>query len=144
MMASSASVVAIRRAYRDLAHIIKQMPEKDRGKSWLELRESFRKPVAAGKGSEEEQLEARLKIAHDRISFLRISTVKLKPRGQSGRWVYKDGERLTSVDGTIRNSKGRVVSNWDGNNLDPDSTKRHRQQLTRAGFVNNSHAKGIF
>jgi hypothetical protein len=64
--------------------------------------------------------------------------------GGGGRWVYKDGERLAVEHGTIRDSKGRVVSNWDGNNLDPESVKRHRQQLKRAGFVNNQHAKGIF
>jgi hypothetical protein len=132
-------MAAVRAAYRELAHIVKQIPEKDRGKSFEELRRSFRQPLVAT-----EPLEQRLKKADDRAAFLRISTVKVKPRGQAGRWVYKDGERLTSVNGTIRNAKGRVISNWDGRNLDPDSVTKHRKLLNRAGFVNNTHAKGIF
>jgi hypothetical protein len=66
-------------------------------------------------------------------------------------FVYKDGQRYevgaSTVDGevTLRdNAGGRVHTNWDGKNLDPDSVRRHKQQLKRAGFVNNLHAKGIF
>ena len=59
--------------------------------------------------------------------------------------MYKDGQRLESdATGTLRDAKGRVVSNWDGKNLDPCSVKIHKQQLHRAGFVNNHHAKGVF
>lgn len=71
-----------------------------------------------------------------------------RPRGKlasnSQRWIYKDGEKYENVNGTIRGAKGRVHTNWDGKNLDPESVKRHRQQLKRCGFVNNAHAKGIF
>jgi hypothetical protein len=74
---------------------------------------------------------------------------KTKARGESegggGRWVYKDGKRLACEEGgTLRDANGRVVSNWSGKNMDPDSIKRHKQQLNRAGFVNNGHAKGVF
>lgn len=112
-----------------------------------ELRQRFRQPVAA-----HESIDQRLKQATDRVAFLRITTVKTKPRGESGTWVYKDGQRHAMMEdggggssGTLREAgKGRVVSNWDGKNLDPCSVKRHRQQLNRAGFVNNMHAKGVF
>ena len=63
-----------------------------------------------------------------------------------GRWVYKNGERIeiSGSSSTVRDSKGRVISNWDGKNLDPDSVKQHNHQLKRMGYLNNSHAKGIF
>lgn len=134
------STAAVRKIYRELLHVAKQ--QKGSAEATLsELRTKFRRPLA-----EKETVEVRLKEAQDRLSFLKISSVKGKPRGQSksGRWIYKDGERLENVEGTIRDSKGRVISNWDGKNLDPESVKRHRQQLTRAGFVNNAHAKGLF
>ena len=138
-MSATITGATIRKAYRDLYHIARQMPVKDRPKHLNELRTQFRRPLA-----KEETLEKRLKKAHDRASFLRITTAKTKPRGETGRWIYKDGQRLTYEKGTLRDGSGRVVSNWDGKNLDPDSVKRHRYQLNRAGFVNNLHAKGIF
>jgi hypothetical protein len=64
--------------------------------------------------------------------------------GGGGRWIYKNGQRLENVDGTVRDQNGRVMSNWDGKNLDPDSVKRHNHHLKRLGFRNNQHAKGIF
>lgn len=134
------SAAQVRKAYRDLFHILRQMPAKQRPKLHDELRTSFRLPLAAN-----ETVDDRIRKATDRASFLRITTAKTKPRGESGRWIYKDGERLESdAVGTLRDAKGRVVSNWDGKNLDPESVTRHRKQLHRAGFVNNSHAKGIF
>lgn len=137
-----ASAAGVRKAYRDLLHMIRQMPaqSKERTKSLTELRTSFRQPLTA-----EETVEARLKKATDRAAFLRITTVKTKPRGETGTWVYKDGQRLQgSNNGTLRDANGKVVSNWDGKNLDPCSVKRHKQSLNRAGFVNNQHAKGVF
>eukprot|EP00529_Nitzschia_sp_RCC80_P035889 CAMPEP_0113498908 /NCGR_PEP_ID=MMETSP0014_2-20120614/31450_1 /TAXON_ID=2857 /ORGANISM="Nitzschia sp." /LENGTH=165 /DNA_ID=CAMNT_0000393017 /DNA_START=106 /DNA_END=600 /DNA_ORIENTATION=- /assembly_acc=CAM_ASM_000159 len=32
--------------------------------------------------------------------------------GGGGRWIYRNGERLEVSEGTVRDSKGRVVSNW--------------------------------
>ena len=63
---------------------------------------------------------------------------------RGGRWIYRNGERLEVSEGTVRDSKGRVVSNWDGKNLDPEQVKRHNHHLKRLGFRNNAHAKGIF
>ena len=118
----------VRKAYRDLYHIVRQMPAKDRPKHMVELRTSFRQPIGSN-----ETVEDRVRKAHDRASFLRITSVKTKPRGEAGRWVYKDGQRLESdATGTLRDAKGRVVSNWDGKNLDPCSVKIHKQQFTTA------------
>ena len=36
----------------------------------------------------------------------------------------------------------RPHTNWNGSNLDPDSVRRHYQGLKRAGFRDNTHAKG--
>ena len=130
----------VRQKYKTLAQLIQRLPDNNtREKGWSELRESFRKPLASG-----ESLEDRLKKADERESFLRIITPKDRPMNQSGRWIYKDGKLVQGHSGTKRDGSGRVVSNWDGKNLDPESVKRHNQQLRRAGFVNNAHAKGFF
>jgi len=139
---SSAAAAAVRKAYRELLHLAKQQqPPKGStiDKSREELRAQFRAPIAA-----DQSIESRLKEAESRLSFLRMTTTKVKPRGQAGRWVYKDGQRLEHANGTLRDDKGRVHSNWDGNNLDPECVSKHFKNLRRAGFVNNLHAKGIF
>ena len=136
---SSSAAAAVRKAYRELLHLAKQQPPKGIDKSREELRTKFRAPIAA-----DQSIESRLKEAESRLSFLRMTTTKVKPRGQAGRWVYKDGQRLEHSNGTLRDDKGRVHSNWDGKNLDPESVSKHFKNLRRAGFVNNLHAKGIF
>jgi hypothetical protein len=141
-MATTASAVkayTIRKVYRELARLIKVSP--DATKSQQMLQTGFREPLLPSGSS----VEQRLEVAEQKLSFLRMTTVKTGPSGQSGRWIYKDGERLQSDQGgTIRDSKGRVISNFDGNNMDPESVTRHRKSLKRAGFVNNDHAKGVF
>lgn len=129
MASSNATAAAVRKVYRQLYHILKQQPSHHSGASsssaLQELRTSFRRPLETN-----ETLADRLGQAESRLAFLRITTVKTKPRGETGTWVYKDGERLTNVGGgTIRDSKGRVVSSFDGKNLDPEAVKRHRQVL---------------
>ena len=54
--------------------------------------------------------------------------------------VYKDGEG--KIEGEALQRERAAYSNWDGNNLDPDSVRRHQHQLKRAGFRDNLHAKG--
>lgn len=120
-----------------------------------EIRSGFRRPLGA-----DETVEKRLQEAESRLGFLRMTMPKARTakRGggaeaaagggeaTSGRevWVYKDGKRLKAEGGTLRDAKGRVVSNFDGNNLDPESVTRHKQQLKRMGFTSNAHAKGVF
>lgn len=60
------------------------------------------------------------------------------------RWVYtKDGAVQIEGEGAKRDG-GRVLSNWDGKNMDPCAMKTHNGQLRRMGFQNNLHAKGLF
>lgn len=127
-----------RTLYRELAHLIKQMPSSEQqSRALSELRTSFRAPV---QGS----IDEAVKKAEQKLSFLRITLPKTKPRGQSGRWIYKNGQRLADVNGTLRDAQGKAVSSYDGKNLDPESVSRHRKHLKRLGFVNNAHAKGFF
>lgn len=128
----------VRQKYRSLAKLVKRLPEKEADKGRQELRTSFRSP-----SGQSDSLDKRLKDADKRISFLRMITPKDKP-AKGGTWVYKDGKRLEGLAGTRIDKNGKVHSNWDGKNLDPCSVKLHNQQLQRAGFLNNQHAKGYF
>ena len=139
---SGSSASAVRSVYRELFHMIRNMKTpQERSKALQELRTSFRDT------SSTLTVEERLKKAQDRASFLRITMPQHGKRlrgDNSGTWVYREGEKLQNVNGTLRDSNGRVHTNWDGSNLDPCSVKRHKHSLKRAGFVNNAHAKGIF
>jgi hypothetical protein len=143
-MSSSRNIILVKQKYRSLARLIELLPEtKYRPEqTWNELRSKFRRPL-----SSEETFEQRILVADERISFLKMITPKTKPSvGHGGRWLYKDGKRLEGHSGgtVTRDQNGRVISNWDGKNLDPDSVKRHNYHLKRLGFRNNAHAKGIF
>ena len=134
------TLATAKKIYRELYHIARHQAQQSKSSKPLsELRSSFRRPIAEG-----ESFEKRLAEAESRLSFLRMSTPKLKPRGDSGVWVYQNGKRVSGAEGTSRGDGKGVVSNWDGKNLDPQSVQTHRKQLRRAGFVNNAHAKGFF
>lgn len=129
-----------------MIRLVQQLPQSKKASARTELRTSFRQPIGS-----EESLEDRLRVAGEKIAFLRIVTPKKRPSGgqqqqqqrqSTRRYVYRNGKVVEGTGETLEN--GRVVSNWDGNNLDPCSVKRHKQQLRRAGFANNLHAKGIF
>lgn len=125
---------SIRRLYRDLL-----VYARSDTKNLSELRREFRKPLNG------DAVSVRVQRGQDRLSFLRITNVKPKQQQSgAGRWVYKDGKRLENVGGTLRDATGKVVSSYDGKNLDPEAVSRHRKGLKRAGFINNAHAKGIF
>jgi hypothetical protein len=154
----------VRQKYRSLGRLIRKLPEENpyakkkslpnqltSDKGWAQLRQEFRKCPT-------EDIAHLLKKADDKISFLKMITPKADAyetvsgggdaldvtTSTGGRWIYRNGQRLEFSEGTLRDSNGRVVSNWDGKNLDPDSVKRHNHHLKRLGFRNNSHAKGIF
>ncbi|KAL7573212.1 hypothetical protein ACA910_018866 [Epithemia clementina (nom. ined.)] len=139
---SATTAAAVRRVYRELFHMARNMKtEEGQRKALDELRTSFRDTHSTL------TMEERLKKAQDRASFLRITMPQhgKRLRGDStGTWVYRDGQKLENVNGTLRDDKGRVHTNWDGKNLDPCSVKRHYSGLRRAGFANNLHAKGFF
>jgi hypothetical protein len=73
-----------------------------------------------------------------------MTTPKPRTENHTGKYVYKDGKLVEEGEVTRIDANGRVVSNWDGKNMDPCMVKRHNVSLKRAGFVNNTHAKGIF
>lgn len=83
-----------------------------------------------------EKIQEMIKKAESSLSYLKIITPK-RFGGQQGYTKITFGENKIQ-DG------GRAVSNWTGNNMDPDSVKRHYVGLKRAGFRDNSHAKGYF
>lgn len=148
------SSAAVRQTYRQCVHWIRQLPASQQSPYWSELRTGFRTRLSSAattsssSGSHGPAVDDRLQQARDRLAFLRMTMPRTKTRGEThegGRWIYKDGKRLACEEGgTLRDANGRVVSNWSGKNMDPDSVKRHKQSLNRAGFVNNGHAKGVF
>ncbi len=143
--ASSSSAVVIS-TYRSLARLVSRLPEKQRPGARNQLREGFRRNANE---TSSERIVQLIHEAGEKIAFLRIVTPKAgagNNNNQSGiqRWVYRSsGEKDTRKQGTRRKT-GMVVSNFDGNNLDPCSVSRHNNHLKRMGFVNNLHAKGLF
>eukprot|EP00563_Minutocellus_polymorphus_P021121 CAMPEP_0197718922 /NCGR_PEP_ID=MMETSP1434-20131217/2883_1 /TAXON_ID=265543 /ORGANISM="Minutocellus polymorphus, Strain CCMP3303" /LENGTH=154 /DNA_ID=CAMNT_0043303617 /DNA_START=22 /DNA_END=486 /DNA_ORIENTATION=- len=134
--------------YRILSRLVRCMPESKQAPALQELREGYRKNISAP----QDQVQDLINEAGKKIAYLRIITPKREWTGSAAgaersedgttRWVYSsDGK--SDGKGTVRKS-GQVHSNWDGSNMDPCSVKRHNQQLKRAGFANNLHAKGLF
>lgn len=156
-MASTASTAAMKVAtssrqrilqtYRTMLGMIEQLPESKADSFRKEIRTKFRVPLDAEQ-DEQHALDDRLREAGEKIAFLRIITPKqmhvvddADPAG--GRWVYRDGEAIEDGESTIVDGR-RVISSFQGHNMDPCMVKRHNQSLKRAGFNNNLHAKGIF
>ena len=149
-MSSSATASLVRQKYRSLGRLVNRLPEAATGsssqslcpeKSLEQLRTAFREPLGA-----DETVDDRIKQADAKLSFLKMITPKPLKESNSGRWIYKNGKRVEgNTENTPRVDKnGKVHTNWDGKNLDPDSVKQHKYQLKRMGFRNNSHAKGYF
>jgi hypothetical protein len=137
--------------YRTLLRLIKLLPNNQKPEQQLlQARELFLKNSSL---TDEEEIRSCLKQAGEKIAYLRIVTPKKSSLSSSSssanmRWIYtKDGpiqvDGFSEMKGTLRDGR-RVVSNWDGNNLDPCSVKIHNAQLKRMGYVNNLHAKGLF
>jgi hypothetical protein len=128
--------------------------EKERIKNIQVLRETY---ATNSSLQDSDRINECIKEAGEKIAYLRIITPKRSSSSsltgtgsKSGtqRFIYSKDGGVIEVDasggGTKRDSNGRVISNWDGKNLDPCSVKTHNSQLKRMGFVNNLHAKGIF
>jgi hypothetical protein len=131
--------------------LIKLLPKNQNPQQqWQHARQIFHKNSTL---TDESEIRSCLQQAGEKIAYLRIITPKKSStKSSSGnmRWIYTkdgpvpvDGSDNNSVKGTLRDGR-RVVSNWDGSNLDPCSVKIHNAQLKRMGFVNNLHAKGLF
>lgn len=137
--------------YRTLFRLIKLLPSNQKPQKQLEqVRQSFHKNSSL---TDETLIKSCFQKAGEKIAYLRIITPKKSSSTSSNgnmRWIYTkdgpiqlDGSGNNNGGGTLRDGR-RVVSNWDGNNLDPCSVKTHNAQLKRMGFVNNLHAKGLF
>ena len=137
--------------YRNLTRLIKNLPSKQgRIKNLETLRVTYRANALI---EDPDRIKDCVKEAGEKIAYLRIVTPKggkttLGSNNGSKRFIYtKDGVVEVDEDkvgGSRRDSNVRVVSNWDGKNLDPCAVKTHNSQLKRMGFMNNLHAKGIF
>ncbi len=113
--------------------LAKSMPKEKRQQTIDEIRKQFR---ANSSEFDQEKVKKLLEQAQSSISYLKMVTPK-QQGSQSGvtRIVFGNGDNGRS---------SKAVSNWSGKNLDPDSVRRHYNGLKRAGFRDNSHAKGIF
>jgi hypothetical protein len=137
MTTAAVATSSVRRVYRDILRHIQETTNDT--KQLIDLRSNFRRPLA-----NEESVEKLLEKAESKLAFARMTSVKRKPRGETGSWIYRDGKKFSAENGTLRDDKGRVISNWNGSNLDPCSVTYHKKNLSRAGFRNNLHAKGMF
>ena len=126
-----------------------------------QLRDEYRKHADE---TSSEKIADLIKEAGKKIAFLRIVTPKdmwtnngaavgeaaataaAHETQQSGvtRWVYRSSGEKDADGKPIMRKSSRVVSNFDGKNLDPCNVNRHNAQLKRMGFANNLHAKGLF
>lgn len=132
--------------YRTLSRLIKGLPSNQKPQQQLaSVQKTFRENTTL---TDPIEIESYIQKAGEKIAYYRIITPKASSSISSSsgtkRWVYtKDGAVEIDGEGRAR-LNGRVVSNWDGNNLDPCSIKTHQGQLKRMGFANNLHAKGLF
>lgn len=140
-MATAPSANRVLHTYRTMVRMISQLPESKAESFRTELRTKFRAPLLDN--DDETALQDRLRLAGEKIAFLRIITPKAKGVERGGRWVYRNGERIEEGETTTVDGR-RVVNNFTGANHDPCMVKRHNVGLKRAGFNNNLHAKGMF
>ena len=134
-----------RSLYRSLIHVSRRLPQShERAATAEQVRAGFRYNVRDHPPSTDLEREKLLTFARGRLGFLRMQAPKSRNAPQtSERIVYTpDGKKL-DAQGRPRKS-GKVISNWTGSNLDPDSVARHNWGLKRMGFRDNAHAKGIF
>lgn len=112
-------------------------PQNKRHDAIERIRKEFRKNKSE---SIEENIDKMLEKAQSSLSYLKIITPKglLKSNTQAGVTKIVFGDNNESSTGR------KAVSNWTGSNMDPDSVSKHYQNLNRAGFRDNSHAKGLF
>ena len=120
--------------YRGMIRMVKKMPAKDQTTLLSQIREGFRNSSILTDPSE---LQKSLEKANSTLSYLKMVTPK-RQTDQAGTF------RKVYYNNTVEGSGRKAVTNWHGSNLDPDQRTKHFKQLERAGFKNNSHAKGIF
>lgn len=119
-----------------MMRLAKSMPRQQRDGILQQIRLEFRKSADI---DDTESVSALLDKAASSLSYMKIVAPRKAPS--------KNQQGYTRITfGGPKNAKrpDKAVSNWTGNNLDPDSVARHYHGLKRAGFRNNSDMKGIF
>lgn len=120
--------------YRNLLKYAQSLPKTSRNDTISKIKQQFR---ANASETSPEKLNELLQHANSSLGYLKIVTPR-KMKDQQG--------HTTIVFGSNSNEpkSSKAVSNWTGKNMDPDSVKRHFNSLNRAGFKNNTDAKGFF
>lgn len=131
-MSSRSNVLS---AYKNMLRLARCLSEPKRTSSIVEIRQQFR----ANKEIPSHEIEKLLVKANSSLGYLKI----ISPRGRVSAAGNQTGVTKI-VFGTTGSVVKKAVSNWTGSNMDPDSVKRHQSILKRAGFKNNSDAKGFF
>jgi hypothetical protein len=121
--------------YREMLHYAKLLTETQQKSQTIErIKVEFRKNM---RETNKDKIGDLLAVAESKLGYLKIIT----PKRRSNQQGYT---KMTFGDAGDVTSGGKAVSNWTGHNMDPDTVKRHYRGLKRAGYKNNSHAKGIF
>ena len=123
--------------YRRMLILCRSLPEPQRSENISKIRNEFK---TGSEIMDTEKIQELIKKANSTMGYLKIIT----PRSSRRKEDVQQG--ITKiVYGTGDDKMGtKAVTNWHGGNMDPDSVKRHYQGLKRAGFRNNTDAKGIF
>lgn len=125
--------------YKNLIKLSKTISiEKQRNQTLNTIRKEFRKYNDTSTNNANINIDELLKKANSNLNYLKMITPKSKQHQDEGAVNTK----LTNNKTDINKNSRRPVSNWTGNNMDPDSVRRHYNSLKRAGFRDNNHAKG--
>ena len=108
-------------------------PVEKRIETTSEIKLQFRKHAD---DVDDEKVEELLKKANSSLGYLK----RITPRSRSSSEKQSGRTRLVFGEGGPR--EGKAVSNWTGNNMDPDQVKRHYAGLKRAGFSDNRSVLG--
>jgi Complex 1 protein (LYR family) len=122
--------------YKNLLKLANKLPEPKRLEGINMIRSSFRKNTSASPS----EVQNLLQKANSSLGYLKMITPKQASEQKERTYVTK----ITVGDIDGRKSASKATTNWHGRNLDPDSVKRHYNNLKRAGFKSNQDAKGFF
>mmetsp|Transcript_3975 Transcript_3975/g.5525 ORF Transcript_3975/g.5525 Transcript_3975/m.5525 type:complete len:139 (+) Transcript_3975:104-520(+) len=130
---------SVKTIYRQLFKVARNLEPKKQKEVFQQIREGFNEHK---RETDEIRIAELLDKASSKLGFLRMITPKTERQSGIQRLVMVNGKLVEGVSGSRKGE--HVISNWDGSNMDPDSVSRHYASLKRAGFQDNSHAKGVF
>jgi len=130
-MSSSSNVLSV---YKKMLKLARLLPVTQRASSLAEIRTQFR----AHKETGADDVARLLEKANSSLGYLKILT----PRNRQQATPQSGATKI--VFGSSDAGGRKAVTNWTGSNMDPDSVRRHQNNLKRAGFRGNKDAKGVF